>query len=541
MASPLPGSSESKSEDGIDRLQRCIRDLAALNVLPSMCVGRTPDETLEIVLDALPTALTCDLIYLMLPGSPPTERGSLRGAPMPDSELHEMAVVTTTDADGTDAQVFLAGGTFWCLEAEIPLGTRRGRLVAGRSLPLDAETDRVLVRAAANVVGTVLESANVLDAARRKDDFLAMLGHELRNPLAPILTAVELMARNPAAARERDVIERNTRHLARIVDDLLDISRASHGDIQLRSELVSLPLVLERAVEIVAPLIARNRHQVHVDKVDDVIVQGDPVRLAQVFSNLLTNAAKFTPAGGNIDVVIERLSGRVRVTVRDNGCGIARDQMSRIFEPFVQADRERDALQGGLGLGLAIVNNLVRRHGGTISVHSEGRGCGAAFTVELSTVARAEPPREVARPRPSRSRTDVRVLVVDDNVDVAELLCEALEDEGFKTSVAHDGQGALVRWRSFLPHAGVLDVGMPGLDGYELAKALRAEHGRSATLIAATGYGQATDRLRSADAGFDCHLVKPVSVRDLVTVLDERVVSADVSSDPDPTGKAPAQ
>ena len=148
--------------------------------------------------------------------------------------------------------------------------------------------------------------------------------------------------------------------------------------------------------------------------------------------------------------------------MRDNGVGIARDQMARIFEPFVQADRERDALQGGLGLGLAIVSNLVQRHGGTISVHSEGRGRGAAFTVELPTVTGAEPPREAARQKPSRARANVRVLVVDDNVDIAEMLCEALEDEGFKTSVAHDGQGALVRWRSFLPHAGVLDVGMPG-------------------------------------------------------------------------------
>jgi signal transduction histidine kinase/CheY-like chemotaxis protein len=522
----------SNSGHGNARLQRCIRDLAALNALPSMCVGRTPEEALAIVLDTLPTALTCDLVYVMLPGSPPTERGSLRGAAMTESQIADMVAVTATDSDGIDAQVFLAGGTFWCLEAEIPIGPGRGRLVAGRSSPLDPETDRALVRAAANIVGTILESANVLEAARRKDDFLAMLGHELRNPLAPILTAVELMARNPAAARERDVIERNTRHLARIVDDLLDISRASHGHIQLRSEVVSLASVLERAVEIVSPLIARNRHRLHVSEVEGVTLQGDPVRLAQVFSNLLTNAAKFTPAGGNIDVIVERSPGRVRVTVRDNGCGIAPDQVARIFEPFVQADRERDALQGGLGLGLAIVSNLVQRHGGTISVHSEGRGRGAAFTVELPTVAGAEPPREAAREKPARARAEVRVLVVDDNVDIAEMLSEALEDEGFKTSVAHDGQGALVRWRSFLPHAGVLDVGMPGFDGYQLARALRAEHGPSATLIAATGYGQSNDRLRAADAGFDFHLVKPVSVRDLVSVLDQRVVSSD--TDPDP-------
>ena len=523
--------SPPSSGDGDERLQRCIRDLAALNALPSMCVGRTPAEALAIVLDALPTALICDLVYMVLPGSPPTERGRLRGRALSESQLAEMAAVTATDADGTDAQVFLAGGTFWCLEAEIPIGGARGRLLAGRGEPLDSETDRVLVRAAANIVGTILETANVLEVAQRKDDFLAMLGHELRNPLAPILTAVELLARNSGAARERSVIERHTRHLARIVDDLLDISRVTRGHIELRNELVSLGSVLERAVEIASPLIARKRHQLHVEGADDVTLRGDPVRLAQVFSNLLANAAKFTPSGGKIEVLLERLAGRARITVRDDGCGIARDQMARIFEPFVQADRERDALQGGLGLGLAIVSSLVQRHGGTISVHSDGRGRGAAFTVELPTAAGAQPAHAIVRTRPSRPRSEVRVLVVDDNVDVADLLSEALEDEGFKTSVAHDGHEALARWRSFLPHAGVLDVGMPGLDGYALAKSLRAEHGRGATLIAATGYGQPTDRLRAADAGFDCHLVKPVSIQDLVVVLDERVLSTKAGSD----------
>jgi CheY-like chemotaxis protein/anti-sigma regulatory factor (Ser/Thr protein kinase) len=255
-----------------------------------------------------------------------------------------------------------------------------------------------------------------------------------------------------------------------------------------------------------------------------VHLQGDPVRLAQIFGNLLTNAAKFTPAGGRIDVLVDRLPGRVRVCVRDNGAGIAGDQMARIFEPFVKADRERDALRGGLGLGLAIVRNLVERHQGSIRVHSEGRGRGASFTVELPTVAQITLAPPLVLPRPSLVRAGVRVLVVDDNVDVAELLSEALEDEGFETAIAHDGRAALQRWRSFTPHAAVLDVGLPDLDGYELARALRAEHGRRATLIAATGYGQPTDRLRAADAGFDCHFIKPVSVQDLVSALDQRVV-----------------
>jgi signal transduction histidine kinase/ActR/RegA family two-component response regulator len=525
---PPPG--DSRDREG--RLERCIRDLAALNALPSMCVGRDPDAALAIALDALPTALSCDLVYVSLPGAPPKERGSLRGLAMTASQLAEMSLVTTTDADGADVQIFLSGGKLSCLEAEVPLGAERGRLVAGRSTPLDPETDRVLVRTAANVVGVAIETANVLEAARRKDDFLAVLGHELRNPLAPILAAVELLARNQSAARERSVIERHTRHLARLVDDLLDISRVTHGHFELRSEEVSLGAVLEGALEIAAPLVSRYGHSLQRDGADDIALRGDPMRLAQVFGNLLTNAAKFTPQGGRIEVLVEPSAGRVRVSVRDNGRGIARDQLSRIFEPFVQAEQERDALGGGLGLGLAIVRNLVERHGGVIFVQSDGRDHGATFTVELPTIVRTEKPNAPARPPTPAARAGVRVLIVDDNVDVAELLSEALHYEGFNTATANDGHSALDRWLTFLPHAGVLDVGLPGLDGYELAKTLRAQHGRGATLIAATGYGQPRDRLRAIDAGFDCHLVKPVSVNDLVSILDRHII--DRTGQPEP-------
>jgi len=481
-----------------------------------------------MVMDALPTALDCDFIYLTIPGSSARERASLRRAPLPEARLAELRSTAGIDTDGADALVMLGDEKLWCLEAEVPMGGERGRLLVGRQAPLDPHTDRVLVRTAANVVGTTLQTAQVLEVARRKDDFLAMLGHELRNPLAPILTAVELLARHPEAVREQRVIERHTQHLARLVDDLLDISRVTRGSMGLRREQVALASVLERAVEIASPLVSRHQHslQFQLRSEDDVTLLGDPVRLAQIFANLLTNAAKFTPSGGHIQVSIQHAPGRVQVTVRDNGRGIARDQLGRIFEPFVQADRERDALQGGLGLGLAIVSNLVERHGGIIAGHSDGPGRGAAFTVELPTVARVEPPAKITPPpQAATARASVRVLVVDDNIDIAELLSDALQDEGFQTAVAHDAHGALERWRSFVPHAAVLDVGLPDLDGYELAKTLRAQHGPKTTLIAATGYGQARDRVRAADAGFDCHLVKPVSVQDLVLELDQRVVS----------------
>jgi signal transduction histidine kinase/ActR/RegA family two-component response regulator len=517
--------SESRGDEGAHRLHRCIRDLAALNALPSMCIGRSPEDALGIVVDALPTALSCDLVYLALPGPPPAERAIVRGAQVPETELPGLAAAIGRGA-GDRVRVVPGAGALWCLEADVPLGGETGRLLAGRATPLDDHTDRVLVRSAANLVGTALENAMVLEVARRKDEFLAILGHELRNPLAPIATAVELLARHPAAAREQQVIERHLRHLSRLVDDLLDISRVTRGQLELRSESVSLASVLERAVEIAVPLVSRHRHALHIHGAEGVALQGDPVRLAQIFGNLLVNAAKFTPPGGKLDVEIDRAPGCVRVTVRDTGRGIASDQLARIFEPFVQVNRERDALHGGLGLGLAIVKSLVAQHGGAIAVHSEGPGRGAAFTVELPTVTRPVEPAATAQPQASSARAGIRVLVVDDNVDIAELLSEALRIEGFETAVEHDAMAALERWRSFAPHAAVLDVGLPELDGYELARKLRAEHGTVPTLIAATGYAQRKDRLLSADAGFDCHFVKPVSVRDLVTALDQRVVNA---------------
>jgi signal transduction histidine kinase/CheY-like chemotaxis protein len=517
----MAGPPSSSSRDGGTRLRRCMRDLAALNALPSMCVGRSPAEALDIILDALPTALSCELIYLSLPGSPPRERALLAGAPLTEENLVQLRAAI--DA-GTDPLLLAGVGELWYFEAELPVGAGWGKLIAGRRTPLDPETDRVLLRSAANLVGTTLETANVLEAAQRKDHFLAVLGHELRSPLAPIMTAVELLARHPSAAREQQIIDRHTRHLARLVDDLLDISRVTRGHVELRSEYVTLTSALQSAVEIAGPLISRQRHALHVASAEGVTLKGDPVRLAQIFGNLLTNAAKFTAAGGRIDVLIEHPPGGVRVIVRDDGRGIAADQLGNIFEPFVQVDRARDALRGGLGLGLAIVKNLVERHDGTIIAQSEGRGRGTTFTVELPTVAKPDNIIELPPPRGLTARAGVRVLVVDDNLDVAELLSEALQYEGFQTAVAHDAWGAIERWRSFVPHAAVLDVGLPELDGYELAKTLRAEHGKNATLIAATGYGQQKDRLRSADAGFDCHFVKPVSIHDITRVLDERVV-----------------
>ena len=511
-----------KADDEREQLERCVRDLAVLNALPSMCIGRSPEESLEILLDALRTALTCSVLCATVPPPLGKRCGWLDGAPLTAPEVDELA--DTAYVDGSDVVLYCRERKLFCLQLDVPIGGDVGRLVAGRETPLNPLTDRVLFRSAANLLGTTLQAANVLESARRRDDFIATLGHELRNPLASILAAIELLQQKHVASREHRVIEQQTRHVTRLVDDLLDVSRATRGRIELRSEYVSLASALERASEIAEPLIVQHRHSLTVDASGDVTLYGDAVRLAQIFCNLLTNAAKFTPPGGNIAVSVERRADRVRVRVKDDGRGLEREELLSIFEPFVQVGPNLNALSNGLGLGLAIVRALVERHGGSITADSDGPGRGSTFTVELPTVAA---PHQVApanfQPK-KRTGARVRVLVVDDNVDMTDLLCEALGREGFETTAAYDASSALERWRECRPQAAILDVGLPDIDGCELATALRAEFGPEPLLIAATGYGQESDRIRATKAGFDLHLVKPVSVSELVRTLDERCV-----------------
>ncbi len=479
-----------------------------------------------MILDAVPSALGADVFYLEVQGGFSGARAVVGGQLAAADATARIGAAASSIAQfpGASRVVEIAGiGERWGIAAAVPSRSGDGRLFVGRVSQPHEETEIVLVRAAANLVGSTLEAARLLEIAHRKDEFLAELGHELRNPLAPILTAVELLAKDGSVARERSIIERNTRHLARLVDDLLDISRVTRGNIELRRGPVQLAAVIERGLELASGPIARRRHRVEIEQAGEVTLLGDAVRLAQVFGNLLTNAAKFTPPNGRISVKVTGAGDRVRIVVADNGRGIAADQLERIFEPFVQGDRERDALSGGLGLGLAIVRSLVERHDGSITAASAGPGLGSTFTVELPradghVVAAVEPPR--AEPP---SRGGMRVLVVDDNDDVATLLSEALELEGYTTAIAHDASAALEVGRSFEPHAAVLDVGLPGVDGYELATEIRARHGRGIALIAATGYGQPRDRARAEAAGFARHLTKPVSIAELVHALDHEL------------------
>jgi PAS domain S-box-containing protein len=350
------------------------------------------------------------------------------------------------------------------------------------------------------------------EASRAKDDFLAMLGHELRNPLSPIITALELMKlRGEPPRREHDVIERQVRHLVRLVDDLLDVSRIARGKVELRCDVVEIAHVVTQAIEMATPLIDERGHRLTVELAAELplLVKGDAVRLAQVVANLLTNAARYTPKGGEIRVSTERVAERIVIRVTDNGAGIAPDLLPQVFELFVQGKRTSDRAEGGLGLGLAIVQNLVRLHHGIVSAHSEGPGTGSTFVVELPATGQPPQATQVEEALASAPQHCRRVLVVDDNADAADMLAQILRSNGHEVMVANSGPQALTMVDDFQPQVAVLDIGLPVMDGYELATLLR-QRKADCKLVALTGYGHEAARAKARDSGFDAHFVKPV-------------------------------
>ena len=359
-------------------------------------------------------------------------------------------------------------------------------------------------------------------ASRAKDEFLAMLGHELRNPLAPIVTALKLMELKGGDAfqHERTIITRQTAHLSRLVDDLLDVSRFLRGTVEIRRERVDLEQVIAQASEMVSPLLERERHALEIDVPRGLTLTGDNARLTQVMVNLLTNAAKYTPPDGRLAVAVTATPLEVTIRVRDNGIGIAAALLPRVFQPFIQKRQPLARSEGGLGLGLAIVQTIVTAHGGQIEAFSDGEGHGSEFVVRLPVVESADvaaPAIAVPR-RPGRSR---RILVVDDNVDAAQSLAAALEQVGHVSHVAYDAATALAAAEVFSPEIALLDLGLPEMDGYELARRLR-EHPRLRPVLicAVTGYGRESDRERTAAAGFQHHFVKPVDLDVLVKAIE---------------------
>jgi PAS domain S-box-containing protein len=369
------------------------------------------------------------------------------------------------------------------------------------------------------------QALQLQDTDRRKDEFLAMLAHELRNPLAPISNAVEILKFTELApaqiARCTGMINRQVKHLTRLVDDLLDVSRISRGLVELKKEPLELRDFILPAVETCQPLIDSRRHTFSLAlSPDPVWVEGDQVRLAQVVSNLLNNAAKYTEEGGHIELSVEASDRDVRIQVSDNGSGIDPADLAHLFDLFYQADRNLDRAQGGLGIGLSLVHNLVAKHGGNIQAFSAGRGQGSEFVIRLPRLIlfSSTPPITAAPAVPSANK--LRILVVDDNRDVAESLALLLESEGHQVLTAFDGIAALETARIERPDIILMDIGLPGLDGYAVAQALRQNHELERTmLIALTGYGQPDDRKKSSASGFDEHLVKPVDIELLRKLL----------------------
>jgi signal transduction histidine kinase/ActR/RegA family two-component response regulator len=362
------------------------------------------------------------------------------------------------------------------------------------------------------------------EADRRKDEFLAMLAHELRNPLAAVANAASLLNTSTPEDREwaTGVITRQSSQLAHLIDDLLDVSRITTGKIRLRKELIDVGAVLDRARDSAQPLINSRKHELICNYASGFLwLDADPTRLEQIVLNLLTNAAKYTPAGGRIDLSARLAQAEILITVRDNGIGVAPHRMPEMFQLFAQGERSIARSEGGLGIGLTIVQKLVEMHGGRIEAQSDGPNRGSTFTV-CFPAATISAPAQTNNGLPKQSLPGRRVLIVDDNIDTAQGLARILTRAGHEITVAHDGNQALVQAREQSPQSVILDIGLPGMDGFEVARRLRSEAGcANALIIAVTGYGQPEDRQKSIEAGFDHHLVKPVDLDELKKLLNK--------------------
>jgi two-component system, sensor histidine kinase len=372
-------------------------------------------------------------------------------------------------------------------------------------------------------------------AARRKDEFLAMLAHELRNPLAPVRNALHILMHGRGDDPERRaqlqaMMSRQIDHMVRLVDDLVEVSRLSRGTVHLQRERLDLRDILRNATELSQPLIDAGGQRLELDFPDQPLpVDADPVRIAQVFGNLLNNAAKYSGRGDRIVLSARREDGQAVVSVRDSGMGIEPEVLPRVFDLFTQGRRSMPQAQDGLGIGLALARNLLEMHGGRIAAHSDGPGTGAEFVARLPLASSLARPESRSLPAPAAPATTdatgrpgapARVLVVDDNVDAANSLAMVLESIGLPHRVAHDGEAALREADAFAPQVVLLDIGMPGMDGYEVARRLRRRPAtRDAMLVAVTGWGQPQDRRRSREAGFDHHFAKPVDIGALTALL----------------------
>jgi signal transduction histidine kinase/ActR/RegA family two-component response regulator len=399
---------------------------------------------------------------------------------------------------------------------------RRATLISAVLAGLKARERQYQIRA--HLAEQMRTEESLREADRRKDEFLATLAHELRNPLAPVRNSLHILrlslGDDPSAERICDMMERQVGLLVRLVDDLMEVSRITRGKIELRKEPVEVAAIIRSAVEASRPQIEAGGHELAISiPAEPLVIDGDLVRLSQVFVNLLNNAAKYMDDGGNIWIGAKPHGGDVYVSVRDTGIGIAPEMIPKIFQMFTQIDRSSRQAQGGLGIGLTLVRTLVEMHGGQVEVRSDGLGKGSEFTVRLPLTRQAL--RPAPRSTPALSPLPPRrVLIVDDNRDAASSLSLLLKLLGCEVAVANQGADALALLPSFRPAVILLDIGMPGMDGYEVARRIRERpEFREVLLIALTGWGQQEDRRRTAEAGFDYHLIKPADPNEIETLL----------------------
>jgi signal transduction histidine kinase/CheY-like chemotaxis protein len=461
-------------------------------------------------------------------------------------ERRERVIIEDVETDAAYAphRPIAASAGYRAVEAT-PILSRGGEVLAVLSTyfrqphrPSERELGMLdlYVRLAINFLERVRAEEALKEADHRKDEFLATLAHELRNPLGPIRNAVQIMELadgDPAhIAGVRDILDRQTRQMARIVDDLLDMSRIIQGKIDLRKQRVVLGAVVTTAVESSRSFIEARRHRLTVTlPPEPLYLEADPVRLAQVLVNLLNNAAKFSKADGQIDLTVKRdaLREQVVISVRDNGDGIPRDLLPRVFNMFTQGDHSLERTRGGLGVGLTLVQSLVELHDGSVEARSDGPDRGSEFIVRLPLAPPAphpEPgaPEQVRQPARSKPR---RILVVDDNVDQVQSLARLLKLQGHEVQIAHDGQNAVAAAAAFVPDLALVDIGLPVMNGYQVARRIREHPGlEDVVLVAQTGWGQEEDRRRSREAGFNHHLVKPVEigvVQELLAALKDEM------------------
>jgi PAS domain S-box-containing protein len=427
-----------------------------------------------------------------------------------------------------DWEECVAQGRHWAREHLYMGADGEYHPILARGVPVRNDAGEIVAWAGFNldIADLKRQQEALRESDRRKDEFLATLAHELRNPLAPLRNGLEILERTggdtPLGTQVRGIMARQLEQMVRLIDDLMDVSRISRGRISVKRERMDLLDAVRIALDSARPAIDAEEHELAVElPTGPVVVEGDAVRLAQVFTNLLSNAAKYTPRGGEIRLAVRRQGENATVSVKDSGIGIASEMLPRIFELFVQAERAIDRAQGGLGVGLSIAQRITQMHGGHIEAHSEGEGKGTEFVVKLP-LARTRPEAgKEKRDRSADAAKHRRILIADDNTDAASTLAAMLELMGHEVMTASDGADAVEKALAFKPEIIFLDVGMPRMNGYDACEAIRKSPGGDRmTIIALTGWGQESHKRRSREAGFDRHLVKPVALEDLLAIFE---------------------